>query len=105
MLEPSAASTFDYSIVCHAEVDLPSWLQELTGKSGWQLLDEEEDELFDVYSFYRGAEEAQVVLYRTGYATVDVGDRTLYDGNLTFPSGYAKLQYYNAESGEPVLLN
>lgn len=105
MLEPSAISAFDYSIVCHAEVDLPSWLQELTGKAGWRLADEEEAELCDVYSFRREAEEAQVVLYHTGYATVDVDDRTLYDGHLTFAPGFARLQYYNAESGEPVLLN
>lgn len=105
MREPSEISAFDYSIVCHAEVDLPSWLQELTGKTGWRLSDEEEAELCDVYSFQREAEEAQVVLYHTGYATVDVGDRTLYDGHLAFAPGYARLQYYNADSGEPVLLN
>lgn len=105
MLEPSAISAFDYAIVCHAEVDLPSWLQQLTGKSGWRLSAEEEAELCDVYSFRREAEEAEVVLYHTGYATVDVDDRTLYDGHLTSAPGYARLQYYNAESGEPVLLN
>jgi hypothetical protein len=105
MLEPSAVSTFDYSIVCHAEVDLPSWLHELTGKSGWLLSDEEETDLCDVYSFHRGREEAQVVLYRSGYAMVDVDNRTLYDGHLTFAPGFARLQYYNAESGEKVLLN
>ena len=105
MLEPSVVSDFDYSIVCHAEVDLPLWLRELTGKSGWLLSDEEETELCDIYSFHRGAEEAQIVLYRTGYATVGVGDQTLYDGHLTFAPGFARLQYYNAESGEKVLLN
>jgi hypothetical protein len=105
MLEPSAVSTFDYSIVCHAEVDLPSWLRELTGKSGWLLSDEEETELCDVYSFHRGVEEAQVVLYHTVYATVDVDDHNLYDGHLSFTAAFARLQYYNAESGERVLLN
>lgn len=105
MLEPSAVSAFDYSVVCHAEVDLPSWLKELTGKAGWMLSDEEEAELCDVYSFQRGVEQAQVVLYHSGYATVDVDDHTLYDGHLTFAPGFARLQYYNADSGEPVLLN
>ncbi len=105
MLEPSEISAFDYSIVCHAEVDLPSWLQELTGKGGWQLAGEEEADLCDVYSYRCGSEEAQIVLYRTGYAMVDVNDQTLFDGPLTFAPGFARLQYYNAESGEPVLLN
>lgn len=105
MLEPSVVSAFDYSIVCHAEVDLPSWLKELTGKSGWTLSDEEENEDYDVYSFRRGSEEAEVVLYRTGYATVDVDDQTLYDGHLLLAPSFARLQYYNAESGEKVLLN
>lgn len=105
MLEPTAVSEFDYSIVCHAEVDLPSWLNELTGKSGWRLADEEETDLYDVYSFQRGGQAAEVVLYRTGYATVDVDDQTLYDGHLNLAAGFARLQYYNAESGERVLLN
>lgn len=105
MLESSVVTAFDYSIVCHAEVDLPSWLKELTGKSGWTLRDEEENEEYDVYSFRHGADMAEIVLYRTGYATVDVDGDTLYDGHLTFAPGFARLQYYNAESGERVLLN
>lgn len=105
MLEQSVVSAFDYAIVCHAEVDLPSWLKELTGKSGWALTGEDEDEEFDAFSFRRGSDEAEVVLYRNGYATVDVEGETLYDGQLTFAPGFARLQYYNAESGERVLLN
>lgn len=105
MLESSVVTAFDYSIVCHAEVDLPSWLKELTGKSGWSLSGEEENDEYDVYSFHRGGDEAEIVLYRTGYATVDVEGATLYDGHLTFAPGFARLQYYNAESGERVLLN
>lgn len=105
MLESSVVSAFDYSIVCHAEVDLPSWLKELTGKAGWALTGEEEEEQYDAYSFRCGVDQAEVVLYRTGYATVDVEGETLYDGHLTFSPGFARLQYYNAESGERVLLN
>lgn len=105
MLESSDISAFDYPIVCHAEVDLPSWLQQLTGKSGWRLSTEEAEDLCDIYSFRRNQEEAQVVLYHTGYATVNVDECSIYDGSLTFAPGFARLQYYNAESGEPVLLN
>lgn len=105
MYQASDISEFDYPIVCHAEVDLPSWLHQLTGKPGWRLAFEEEAELCDIYSFQRDQEEAQIVLYHTGYATVDVGELSVYDGQLSFAPGFARLQYYNAESGEPVLLN
>lgn len=105
MLDQSVKTAFDYGIVCHAEVDLPSWLKELTGKAGWTLMDEDEDEQYDAFSFRHGAEKAEIVLYRTGYATVDVDGESLYDGQLTFSPGFARLQYYNAESGERVLLN
>jgi hypothetical protein len=104
-LESSQISVFDYGIVCHAEVDLPSWLQQLTDKPGWRLLDAEEDEMCDIYTFRRETEEAEVVLYHTGYAMVSVNDNSLYDGHLSSAPGYARLQYYNAESGERVLLN
>lgn len=105
MLEPSAISPFDYPITCHAEVDLPSWLRQLTGKSGWHMSEEEETELCDIYFFRSGADEGQVVLYQSGYAIVDVNGSTLYDGHLTDMPGCARLQYFNADSGEPVLLN
>jgi hypothetical protein len=105
MLESSRISAFDYAIVCQAEVDLPSWLQQLTGKAGWRLQNEEEAEMCDIYTFRREIEEAEVVLYHTGYATVGVNDRNLYDGHLASALGCARLQYFNAESGEPVLLN
>jgi hypothetical protein len=105
MLESSTVSSFDYQIVCHAEIDLPAWLLALTGKSGWRLSREEEAEMCDVYSFECGDKDAQIVLYHTGYATVEVDGHTLYDGHLMAAPGYARLQYFNAESGEPVRLN
>lgn len=105
MSEQSVNSAFDFAIVCHAEVDLPSWLKELTGQSGWKLMGEEEDEQYDAFSLCRGADNAEVVLYRSGHATVDVDGKTLYDGQLTFSSTFARLRYYNAENGERVLLN
>lgn len=105
MYQSSDNSAFDYPIVCHAEVDLPSWLHQLTGKTGWRLSTEEEADLCDIYSFRREQEEAQIVLYHTGYATVDVDEHSIYDGPLTSAPGFARLQYYNADSGEPVLLN
>ncbi len=105
MLESTEYSAFDYPIICHAEVDLPSWLQQLTDKSGWRLSAEEGADACDVYVFTRGSEEAEVVLYHTGYARVEVNGRMFYSGHLTSGPGYARLQYYNADSGEPIMLN
>lgn len=105
MLEPSAAYAFDYQVICHAEVDLTAWLCALSGQSGWHLCGEEEGEMCDLYDFMLGERQAQVALYRTGHATVEVDGRIVYDGQLTAESAYARLQYYNAESGEPILLN
>jgi len=105
MLESTATSEFDFSIVCHAEVDMPLWLKQLTGKSGWQLSGEEAAEMCDAYSFRRGDEVAEVVLFHTGYATVEVGDDTLYDGSLLTIPGCVSRQYFNADSGEPITLN
>lgn len=105
MIEAATPSVFDFPIVCHAEVDLPSWLKQLTGKTGWKLCAEEEAEMYDAYSFSRAGEDAEIVLFHTGYATVEVGDRTLYDGSLLSVPSCAKLHYFNAESGEPILAN
>ena len=102
---PTTNTDFDIQIVCHAEVDLPVWLGQLTGKSGWKLYSEEESEMCEAYSFRRGEEEAQVVLFHSGHAIVDVGDHTLYDGSLLNDPGAATLNYFNAKSGEPILLN
>ena len=105
MLETSLDSNLDFAVVCHAEVDLPAWLKQLTGKSGWRLCAEEEAEMCDAYSFRRGEEEAEVILFHTGHATVEVAERTLYDGNLLGATDCARLHYYNAESGEPIMMN
>ncbi len=104
-MDPQVFSDLDFSIVCQAEVDLPAWLRKLTGKSGWQLFFEEEGEACEAYSFRRGEEEAEVVLFHTGHATVEVGERTLYDGSLFADPECARLKYFNGESGEPILVN
>jgi hypothetical protein len=105
MLESVTPAFFDHGIVCQAVVDLPAWLEDLSGKSGWRLERDEEGELCDSYAFRRGEEEIQVVIYHTGYATVEKGEAVLYDGHLSTAVGHAQLQYFNAENGERVLLN
>ena len=105
MLDTNAITIFDYQVVCHAEVDLPAWLASLTSAAGWQLWSEESDEHCDLYLFRNRASEAQVTLYQSGYALVEVDGEVLYDDHLSSARGYASLHYFNAESGQQVLLN
>lgn len=105
MLEFANLTVFDYPVICRAEVDLPGWLAEITGESGWRLIDEEEGEFYESYRFSHANREAQVVLYQSGYALVEIDGEVHYDGHLSAAPGHARLQYYNAESGAPVLLN
>ncbi len=105
MLEQAITSEFDFSVVCHAEVDMPEWLSQLTGQPGWRLCGEDEDEFSDAYRFRSGCTDAQIVLFHSGYATVEVGDSMLYDGSLLAIPGCIRRQYYNADSGAPIRLN
>lgn len=105
MLDLPTSSEFDYPIVCHAEVDLPAWLEDLTGRDGWMISGEEEGELCDVYFFHHGMNEAQIALYHSGYATVEVDGQVCYDAHLAAVPEHTRLQYFNAESGDPVTLN
>jgi hypothetical protein len=105
MNEPIVLSDLDFPVICQAEVDLPEWLQQLTGKSGWQLCSEEEAEMCDAYAFRRGNEAAEIILFHTGYATVEVGDQTLFHGSLVDAHGHARMHYFNGASGEPIAVN
>ena len=105
MFEQTVTTDFDFSVVCHAEVDMPEWLAKMTGKHGWKLCEEDETDASDAYLFRRGGVEARIVLFHTGYATVDVGDELLFDGSLLEIPGCVSRHYYNSDSGAPVLLN
>lgn len=93
-------------VVCRVEVDLAGWLEQLTGRPGWELLKEEEEDSYISFAMRHGRQEAEVTLYHSGYAQVDVDGESLFDGSLTVgTSKCARLSYYHAESGEPITLN
>jgi hypothetical protein len=106
---------WDEPIICRVEVDLPSWLTQLTGGDEWEVYGENEDENCISFAMREKATKkatkavpkiAEVTLYHNGYAVVDVDGQALFDGTLTSgTSECAHLSYYHAESGEPVTLN
>jgi len=99
-------AAWDVPVVRCVEVNLPGWLQELTGRTNWEVVDEELDDNFISYAMRQGKQQAEVTLYHDGHAVVDVDGKSLFDGTLTAASGdWAHLSYYHAESGEAIMLN
>jgi hypothetical protein len=106
MMQTVNQSVWDTPVVCRLEVDLPAWLEQLTGHANWEVYEEEEDDSSDSILMSLGSHHAEVTLYHNGYAVVDVDGRAVFDGSLIVDAcEYAHLSYYNAENGEPVTLN
>jgi len=97
---------WDTPVVCRVEVDLPAWLEQLTGRANWEVYEEEDDDSYTSFLMSLGPQQAEVTLYHNGYAVVDVDGRAVFDGSLIADAcEHAHLGYYNAENGEPVTLN
>lgn len=93
-------------IVCRVEVDLPAWMTQLTGKKNWEVFSEDETDDCITYGMRLGRREAEVTLYHSGYAVVDVDGKALFDGTLTNgKTVHAHLSYFNLENGEPITFN
>jgi hypothetical protein len=105
-IDTSLQNLWDTPVICRVEVDLPGWLEQLTGRTDWELLNEEEEDSYMSFVMRQGRQHAEVTLYHNGYAVVDVDGRALFDGSLTSgTSECAHLSYYHAESGEAITLN
>lgn len=99
-------SIWDSPVICRVEVDLPGWLEQLTGRANWEVYLEEEEDGYVNFAMRLGGQQAEVTLYHNGYAVVDVDGQSLFDGSLTTgTSECAHLSYYHADSGEPIILN
>jgi hypothetical protein len=106
MIDANVQQTWDAPVVCRVEVDLPGWMAQLTGQEDWQVYDEQEEESYMSFALRHGMQEAEITLYHTGYAIVDVDGKPVFHGALTpVTSACAHLSYYNASSGEPITLN
>ena len=106
----SDSSGWDAPIVCRVEVDLPSWLSQLTGGEAWEVYAEDEEESCISFAMREVSAKtpklAEVTLYHNGYAVVDVDGKELFDGSLTSgTSNCAHLTYYHADTGEKITLN
>jgi hypothetical protein len=101
-----ARNAWDTPVICCVEVNLPGWLEQLTGRANWEVVGEEGDESYMHFAMRQGRQQAGVTLYHSGYAVVDVDGQALFDGTLTSAtSAWAHLRYYHAESGEAITLN
>ena len=106
VMQIKAQNVWDAPVICCVEVNLPGWLEQLTGRANWEVVDEEQDETYTSFAMRQGGQQAEVTLYRNGYAVVDVDGQALFDGTLTSGSSdWAHLSYYHAESGEAITLN
>lgn len=106
VLDDAQIEAWSTPIVCRVEVDLPAWMTQLTGNKSWQVLSEDETDDCITYAMRSGRKEAEVTLYHSGYAMVDVDGKSLFDGTLTNgENAHAHLSYFNLENGEPITFN
>jgi len=105
---------WDDLIVCRVEVDLPTWMSKLIDGGRWEVYSESEEENCISFAMREADEKldavkpklAEVTLYHNGYAVVDVDGKSLFDGSLTNgKTDFANLTYFNADSGEEILLH
>lgn len=106
LLKDSLTGFESEPIVCRVEVDLKGWMRELTGGQDWEVCDEQENELATTFNLRHGMRNAEITLYQTGHALVDIDGNAIFDGNLTEQKGrWTQLSYFNALNGEPITLN
>jgi len=93
-------------VVCKVEVDLAGWLYDLSGTNGWKVDSEEENETYTSFFLKRCEHQAEVTLYHSGFAQVDINGSIVFHGDMLEKScKKAKLHYYRMDSGDKILLN
>jgi hypothetical protein len=106
LIKDGALDLVGEPIVCRVEVDLKGWVKELAGGGEWEVLDEQEDDLATTFTMHNGHSNAEVTLYQTGHAMVDIDGAALFNGNLAEQGGrWTQLTYFNALNGERITLN
>jgi len=98
-------SLFD-SVICKVEVDLAGWLCTLSGRKDWEVWSESENDNHIIFFLKQKNQEAEITLYNSGYARVDIDGESVFQGDIMKKNtSLACLSYYNVESGEKILLN
>jgi len=94
------------SVVCKVEVDLTQWLTDLSGRKNWEVWSESESDNYIIFFLKQENQDAEVTLYNTGYAMVDINGEAVFQGDIIEKNASsARLNYYSVESGEKILLN
>ncbi len=93
-------------VVCKVEVDLAGWLHDLSGEKGWKVLSESENENYTSFFLKQDKQEAEVTLYHSGFAQVDIDGCLVFHGDILEKNcKKAQLNYYRLDSGDRILLN
>ena len=94
------------SVICKVEVDLTKWLTDLSGRKNWEVWSESESDNYIIFFLKQEDQDAEVTLYNTGYARVDINGEAVFQGDIIEKNASsARLSYYSVESGEKILLN
>ena len=94
------------SVICKVEVDLAGWLCDLSGQKDWEVWSESENDNYVIFFLKQDSQDAEITLYNTGYARVDIDGKSVFQGDIIGKNASsAYLSYYSAESGEKILLN
>ena len=92
--------------VCKLELDLGKWLEQLTGRIGWEIWSESESEHYVSYHLKFKKQNAEITLYHSGHALVLIDEKPVFDGDLIEKRNpIAKLSYYNIDDGEKISLH
>ena len=103
---PSDSFTMLDSVVCKVEVDLAGWLSNLSGLNNWEVWSESENDNYIIFFLKQENQDAEVTLYSSGYARVDIDGKAVFQGDIIEKNtSAAQLSYYNIESGERILLH
>ena len=87
-------------------MDLTGWLSDLSGRKDWEVWSESENDNYVIFFLKHESQDAEVTLYNTGYATVDINGKAVFQGDIIEKNATsARLSYYSVESGEKILLN
>ena len=94
------------SVICKVEVDLTKWLTDLSGRKNWEVWSESESDNYIIFFLKQEDQDAEITLYNTGYARVDINGEAVFQGDIIKKNASsARLSYYSVESGEKILLN
>jgi len=103
---PANLLSLSDSVICKVEVDLAGWLEDLSGVKGWEIWSELENEIAISFFLKLENDNAEVTLYKSGYAIVDINGESVFNGDLIEKRAPgAKLSYYRVDDGEKILLH